>query len=198
MYPARPHAADTFPGVIFVASIAAQSTINDPATRESFANSAGERMRKSSSSFMLIVILKFLFFGFEDEDDDENEEDSRRRSTPASPNRTGVQIFSTAGSRSARRQISGPMPAGSPIVKPNTGRALFIFRSANAIRSCDAGFFPVQFPKPGAAAAAPAARRGRDSAWPPSAPRAIRSGCALSGKARLRRSSAPNVFPSSP
>src|ERR1035441_5341796 len=101
--------------------------------RGSLSNSAGERMRKSSSSFMLIVILKLLFFGFEDKDNDENEEDSRRRSTPASPNKTGVQIFSTAGSRSAHRQISGPIPAGSPIVKPRIGRAFFIFRSANAV-----------------------------------------------------------------
>src|ERR1035438_1929105 len=43
MYPARPHAADTFPGVIFVASIAAQSTINDPATRL-LAGLAGEEL----------------------------------------------------------------------------------------------------------------------------------------------------------
>src|ERR1017187_6622673 len=145
MYPARPHAAEIFPGVIFAASIAAQSTMNGSSMRCNSSNSAGDTMWYLSSSFSsFVLVLEFLCF--EDEDENEDEEDFTRASTVASPNSTGTQRFKTARSRSARRQISGPMPAGSPIVKPNTGRALFIFRSANAIRSYDAASSLAPFP----------------------------------------------------
>ena len=106
-YDARPHSALTLPGSTTNASYP---------TLQSTTAGASRPVRSACQSSAPITCAAAV----------SPQASPTRVRIAASANTTGIDCSSTTGSMSARRQSSGPMPAGSPIVSAMTGRFDFM------------------------------------------------------------------------